>query len=100
LKFLDKLIKTKDSNWSYEKEYRFLKHRKELVKDGHHFFHNFNKDELELRYVILGMRSAAHNDQKYKALLESYGYLDNVRLKRVERSYGEYSMTTHQHIVS
>lgn len=97
LKFLDKLIKIKDINWKYEKEYRFLEKKKGLSKDGDNFFHEFKEGELELRFVTLGMNSAPHIDQKYDALLKHYGYSEKIQLNKVNKAYGTYSMTTHKH---
>jgi len=96
-KFLNKLIKTKDKNWSYEQEYGFLEKRDELDSDGVNFYHAFNKNELELSHLILGMRSAPHNLIKYQGLLKHLNYSETIKVQQVEKSYTNYSMTTYKY---
>lgn len=53
---IDKLIRTKFIDWSYEDEYRIFVNLSELEKESGNYFINFSP-ELRLTDVILGMKS-------------------------------------------
>lgn len=55
-KVIDKLIRTKFIDWSYEDEYRVFVNLSDLEEESGNYFKNFSP-ELRLTDVILGMKS-------------------------------------------
>lgn len=72
---IERLLRTKHAEWSYEEEYRLLRPLKNCDPEGGNFFVEFNQDTL-LKEVILGERyqSAQLNELSFELKSEGVSF--------------------------
>ncbi len=86
--FMAEILSTKYSHWKYEKEYRVFRELDEEIKMNSLYFAAFS-DELELKEVIVGVRSWVTRAEVAARL----GRLtNNVDIFKVREDFREFSM--------
>ena len=86
--FMRKILSTKFSHWSYEKEYRIFWPLSEAKRYRDLYYFDFS-DELRLKEVIIGVRSCV-TTKNIKAALG--GMAGSVDVFRVREAYREFAM--------
>lgn len=87
-KVIDKLIRTKFTDWSYEDEYRIFIELAKLKEEAGYYFLDFSPT-LQLREVILGMNCDLSVERLHQLLGSELG---NVRARRAKMAYREFKM--------
>lgn len=87
-KVIDKLIRTKFTDWSYEDEYRIFVDLAELKEESGNYFLDFSP-ALFLREVVLGMSCDLSISRLRKLLGDELG---KVRVRKARMAYREFKM--------
>lgn len=87
-KVIDKLIRTKFTDWSYEDEYRIFIELAKLKEEAGNYFLDFSPT-FQLREVILGMNCDLSVERLHQLLGTELG---KVRARRAKMAYREFKM--------
>ncbi|GGB03392.1 DUF2971 domain-containing protein [Allosediminivita pacifica] len=86
---VQKLLRTKHSEWSYEKEFRLVRPLKNCIREGNNFFTDFN-ETTPLKEVILGARYQTSHAEQLSSELKSEG----ISFQTARAEFKGFRMTT------